>query len=244
VVIVLRAGGVGPPPVYAEFIDPSSNSYLDVQLDRAMTSYGAFSAVVPGEGRVWPVGRVDASRQDGRAVALRYDGVGYRDPSVQPGAEPLALQASRRPSQTVQLRLVGQVDPTSHAASVDVVVNGASHHIVSAGGAGDAGGVVNDYLGALVTRNWDQLYRLETPSMRMWNTRNDYVAAMTNGGSVTCIRRAEAINSTTYSTTAAGVSFARTPVRLTYGPCASSTRLEATLVLVVDGGSWKALSLE
>jgi len=244
VLILFRTGGVGPPPVYAEFIDPSSNSYLDVQLNRAMTSYGAFSAVLRGEGRVWPGGRVDATQHDGRVVELRDEGVGYRDPRVQPSGQPVDPQDSRRPHQTVQLRVVGQVDPTSHTASVDLVVNGATHHIASVGGVGDAGEVVDDYLGALVTQNWNQLYRLETPSMRMWNTRKDYLAAMTNGGAVTCIRHAEAINSTTYDTTPAGVSFARTPIRLSYGPCASSTRLEATLVLVVDGGSWKALSLE
>jgi hypothetical protein len=243
VVVVFRTGGVGPPPVYAEFIDPSSSSYLDVQLDRAMTSYGAFSAVVQGEGRVWPVGRVHV-RQQGPGVELRYEGVGYRDPKVQPGGKPVDPVVSRRPHQTVHLRLVGQVDPTSHTASVDVVVNGASHHIASAGAVGDAREVVDDYLGALVTRNWDQLYSMGTTSMRQGAARKDYVAEMANGGAVTCIRHAEAINSTTYSTTPAGVSYARTPVRLTYGPCAGTTKVEATLVLVVDGGSWKALSLE
>ena len=54
VTAVYRAGGAAAPSAYAEFVDPSSGSYLDVQLDSSRTSYGAFSAVVPGLGRVWP----------------------------------------------------------------------------------------------------------------------------------------------------------------------------------------------
>src|SRR4051812_18420931 len=78
VVAVLRGGGTGPPPVYAEFVDASSSSYLDVQLDRSKTSYGALSAVVPGEGRVWPAARVEARQRNPRVVELHYEGVGYR----------------------------------------------------------------------------------------------------------------------------------------------------------------------
>jgi hypothetical protein len=242
-VTVLRAGGSGPPPAYAEFVDPSRSSYLDVQLDRSSTRYGSFSAVVPGEGRVWPKGRVDVGQLDGSVVELRYAGVGYRevpapdDAPADPGARP-------PPPEKVQLRLVGQVDPVSHVASVDVFVNGAGHHIGSPGQVDGADGVVNDFLTALRTRNWDELYRIETASMRTRVPRNDFLTAMAYGGAVTCISRAEAINSTTVSTSPAGISYARTPVRITYGECAGATSLQATLVLVVDGGTWKALSLE
>lgn len=243
-VTVLRAGGSGPPPAYAEFVDPSSSSYLDVQLDRSSTSYGRFSAVVSGEQRVWPAGHVEAGQQhDGAVVELRYAGVGYREVPV-PGGAPADPGARPIPPEKVSLRLVGQVDPARHVASVDVFVNGTGHHIRSPGAVGGANGVVNDFLTALTTRNWDELYRIEAASMRTGVKRNDFLTAMATGGAVTCISRAEAISSTTVSTSPAGISYARTPVRITYGQCAGATSLQTTLVLVVDGGSWKALSLE
>jgi len=242
-VTVLRAGGSGPALAYAEFVDPSSSSYLDVQLDRSSNIYGSFSAVVPGEGRVWPAHHVDAGQHDGDVVELRYAGVGYRE-VPNPGGAPPDPAARPRPPEKVQLRLVGQVDPARHVASVDVFVNGAGHHIGSPGEVSGASAVANDFLAALSTRNWDELYRIETASMRTRVPRNDFLTAMAYGGAVTCISRAEATSPTTVSTGPAGISYARTPVRITYGGCAGGTSLPATLVLVVDGGVWKALSLE
>jgi hypothetical protein len=244
VLAVLRAGGAGPPPVYVEFVDPSSSSYLDVQLDRSTTSYGAFFAVVPGEGRVWPAARVEARQRNPRVVELHYEGAGYRDPQVQPGGlrgDP--PQPSRTP-QVVHLRLVGQVDAAGHIASVDVWVNGDRHHVGSAGEVRGAEAVVDDFLAALRTRDWDKLYRIEAAYMRNGIRRNDFDTEMANAGAVTCINSAETIGSTTYSTTRAGASYARTPIRLTYGTCAATARVDAALVLVVDGGTWKVLSLE
>jgi len=243
VVTVLRAGGAGPPAVYAEFVDPSSSSYLDVQLDRSSTGYGRLSAVVPGEGRVWPATPVEARQRNAGVVELRYDGVGYREVPT-PGGAPAVPGVRPLPPEKVQLRVVGQVDPERHVASVDVVVNDAGHHIGSPGEVGGANIVANDFLTALTTQNWDELYRIETASMRTRVPRSDFLTAMAYGGAVTCISRAEAISPTTVRTSPAGISYARTPVRLTYGRCAGGTSLQATLVLVVDGGVWKALSLE
>src|SRR3954453_19106394 len=242
-VTVLRAGGSGPPPAYAEFVDPSSSSFLDVQLDRSSNIYGSFSAVVPGEGRVWPANRVDAGQRDGAVVELRYRGAGYREVPP-PGGAPAVPGARSLPPEKVQLRVVGHVDPERHVASVDVVVNGAGHHIGSPGEVGGANIGANDFLRALTSRNWAELYRIETASMRTRVPRSYFLTALSYGGAVTCISRAEAISPTTVRTSPAGISYARTPVRITYGGCAGGTSLQATLVLVVDGGVWKALSLE
>jgi hypothetical protein len=244
VVTVFRTGGVGPPPVYAEFVDPSSGSYLDVQLDRSMTSYGEFSAVIPGQGRVWPRARVEARQRDPRVVELHYDGVGYQDPQVQPAGVPADPPPRRPKPQVVNLRLVGQVDPARHLASVDVWVNGDLHHIGSVGQVSGAEAVVGDFLAAILTRDWDKLYGIEAAYMRTGIKRNDFVTDMANAGAVTCISDADTIGSTTHSTTRAGVSYARTPIRVSYGTCAGTARVQTTLVLVVDGGSWKVLSLE
>ena len=57
VVSVLRAGGAAEPPVFAEFVDPATSSYIDVQLDDTTKSYGTFSALLPGQGRDRPIQR-------------------------------------------------------------------------------------------------------------------------------------------------------------------------------------------
>jgi hypothetical protein len=244
VVAVLRAGGTGPPPVYAEFVDPSTSSYLDVQLDRSATRYGAFSLVVPGEGRVWPAARVEARQQSPRVVELHYEGVGYRDAHVQPDGQPEDSPQPRPRAQVVHLRLIGQVDAAGHTASVDIWVNGDRHHIRSAGQVGGAEAVVDDFLAALLAHDWDKLYGVEAAYMRTGIRRNDFVTQMANAGAVTCVNGADTTGPTTFSTTRAGVSYARTPIRLTYGTCAPTARVDAVLVLVVDGGTWNVLSLE
>jgi hypothetical protein len=244
VVAVLRAGGTGPPPVYAEFVDPSSSSYLDVQLDESTRSYGGVSAVMPGEGRIWPAARVEARQRNPGVVELHYEGVGYRDPQVQPGALPADSPQRPRKPQVVHLRLVGQVDAAGHVASVDVWVNGDRHHIGSTGEVRGAEAVVDDFLAALLARDWDKLYGIEAAYTRTGIRRNDFATEMANAGAVTCISGAETTGPTMYSTTGAGVSYARTPIRLTYGTCAPTARVDAALVLVVDGGTWKVLSLE
>jgi hypothetical protein len=240
VVAVLRAGGTGDPPAYAEFVDPAGSSYVDVQLNPSATSYGAFSAIVPGQGRVWPAGKVDARERDGGVVELNYDGVGYQDLAVTPAEAP---PGPRPEPQKVLLRLAGQVDPSRHVSSIDLSINGDSHHISSGGQVSGAQAVVDDFLGAVVKRDWDKLYSIEAAYTHNGANRKDFVTGMANDGAVTCIRKAEATGPMTYST-AASVSYARVPIRVTYGSCTSIPRVDTTLVLVVDGGSWKLLSLE
>jgi len=240
---VVRTGGAAEPAVFAEFVDPAANSYLDVQLDRSATSFGAFSAVVPGVGRVWPTARVAASPAPGGGVELRYDGAGHRDPQTQPG-DRYEQPRPQSPPDAVRLRLVGQVDAARHVASVDVWVDGDRHHIGSAGQPSGAQDVVHDFLRAVLARDWDEVYSLETPFMRNGSKRADFVRDMPNAGAVTNVSAARPVGPTTYSRTPAGVVYARTPVRLTYAGGTAMTDVDATVVLVVEGGAWSVLSLE
>jgi hypothetical protein len=80
--------------------------------------------------------------------------------------------------------------------------------------------------------------------MRNGSKRTDFVTELSNGGAVTTISDARAIGPSVQSTTDAGVSYVRTRVRFTYGDDPGATQVEATLVLAVDGGSWKVLGLE
>jgi hypothetical protein len=245
VVSVLRAGGAGQPPLFAEFIDPSSSSYLDVQLDTSTKSYGSFSVLLPGQGRVWPKGRVQTQERGDGVVELRYDGSGYQDPNAQPGGVDEAPDGLKPPPpQVVPVRLAGQVDGARHVASVDVWVHGERHHIASTGQVSGAEGVVEDFLSAMRTGNWNKLYTLESPYMRNGSKRATFVTDLSNGGAVTTITDARALGPTVHTTTDAGVSYARTPFRLTYGEGAGATKVEATLVVAVDAGSWKVLGVE
>jgi hypothetical protein len=244
VVSVLRAGGTGHPPLFAEFVAPSSDSYLDVQLDSSAKSYGAFSAVLPGKGRVWPKGPVQATQRPDGVVELFYDGIGYQDPFVQPGGGEQDPAVRRPPPPQVPVRFAGQVDATRHTATVDVWVNGQRSHIAAAGQVSGAEGVVDDFLGAMRTGDWDKLYDIESTYMRNGSKRTDFVTQLSNGGAVTTISDARAVGPSEYSTTDAGVSYLRTPIRLTYGEGPGATKVLATLVLAVDAGSWKVLGLE
>jgi hypothetical protein len=246
VVSVLRAGGAAEPPVFAEFVDPGSSSYIDVQLDDTTKSYGTFSALLPGQGRVWPKEPVQTQQRDGGVVELRYDGPGYQDPNAQPGGadETPAGQPPPPPPQVVPVRLAGQVDAARHVASVDVWVDGERHHIASNGEVSGAEGVVEDFLQAMRTGNWNKLYTVESPYMRNGSKRATFVTDLANGGAVTTISDARTTGPTVRSTTEAGVSYARTPIRLTYGDDPGATKVDATLVLAVDSGSWKVLGIE
>lgn len=240
-VAVFRAGGAADPSAYAEFVDPSTGAYLDVQLDTSKTSFGAFSAVVEGEGRVWPEDPVETADAADGIVELRYDGAGLADRRVEPGGRNDQRRA-QEPA-PVRLRLVGQVDPGRHAASVDVWVNGRQHHIASAGQPDGAQAVVDGFLTALRTQDWNTLYSLETASMRNGSKRGDLVTGLTNGGVITEITGARATGPTVF-TDRGGTTYGRTPVRLTYGSGPDRTMVDASLVVVVDGGSWGVLTLE
>lgn len=240
---VLRAGGAAPAQAYAEFVDPSTGSYLDVQLDDTLSSYGTFSAVVPGQGRVWPVpkARADATRS-GDTVELSYDGPGLSDPQVVPGV-PYDPPRTAPPPQEVRLRLVARLDPVRHTATVDVQVDRDRHRIQASAQPANAPAVVDEFLAAIRAADWDRVYSLESAAMRNGSKRQDMVVGLQNAGAITTVSAARATGPTVYSTKA-GASYARTPVHLTYGSGPDATSVDATLVLALTGGSWNVLAVE
>ncbi len=242
VVAVVRAGGAAPPSAYAEFVDRSDGSDLDVQLNEESRSYGAFSAVVPGDGRVWPKGRVATRDAGGGRVELRYDGAGFREPQVRPGVREDQQRPQPKPER-VTVRLLGQVDPVRHVATVDVWVDGERHQISATGEPGGAQAVVDDFLTAIRTKDWNTVYSLETAAMRNGSTRSDVVNGLPNGGVITEVTGARTTGPTTF-TMRGGTNYGRAPVRLTYGSGPDRTMLDAVLVLAVDGGSWGVLTVE
>ena len=242
VLSVLRAGGAAPPSAYAEFVDRAGTSYVDVQLNPAATSYGAFAAVLPGEGRVWPTERVTVEQGPGGMLTLQYDGEGERDPRVQPGQRYMPKKTDPEPV-TIGLRLSGQVDPAGERAEVDIWVDGARHRISADGRPGGDQAALQQLLRALSTQDFDALYTLSSSSMRNGSTRADYVPALRNAGVINDITAARATAPTT-RTVRYGSEYARTPVRLTYGSGADARDLDATLVLVLADGTWSLLTVE
>lgn len=244
-VAVLRSGGLPQPHVYAEFVDPARGSYVDVQLDRSASSYGTFSAMLPGEGRVWPKARVSATTGSGSVTLLRYDGVGYRDPNRHAGVDPTGPPApGAMPIQVVPLRLAAQVDTAAHTAVVDVWVDGVHHRVGPAGQPGGADSVASDFLTGVRMGDWEGVYALESAAMRNGSKLREFSSAMSGAGGASRITRAVATGPLTHTRTDAGVSYAQVPVALAYRSDQGTTSMHATLVLVVDGGSWKVLSLE
>ena len=175
---------------------------------------------------------------------LHYDGVGHLDPRPRPSNDD--EPGVRRVSEKVRLRLTGSVDPDRHTASVDLQVNNdAPLHIESSGRPGGADAVVDEFVSAVRHRDWNALYDVETVSMHNGSSRKDLVTAMPYAGAITNVRGIRTTGPTRVSSSA-GVSYARTPIRLIYttGADATPTTLDATLVLVLDGGTWAVLGVE
>jgi hypothetical protein len=243
-VTVLRAGSAGDPAAYAEYVDPATGSYIDVQLDDASPTFGTFSVVVPGAGRVWPVpdADVDTSRGPGGTVELRYDGPGLRDPQVQPRV-PYDPPREQTEPQEVQLRLAAQVDTERQVATVEVWVDGDRQRLQGSAPLTGARPVVEDFLEAVRAGDWDRVYTLESMFMRNGSKRGDFVVNLANAGAITSVSAARPTGETEYSTRA-GASYARTPIRLTYGTGPDAPSVDATLVLALTGGRWSVLSVE
>jgi hypothetical protein len=74
-------------------------------------------------------------------------------------------------------------------------------------------------------------------------TQTDFAAAMAGSEGVTGISDAKTTGPTTYTTNEAGISYARTPIRLTYGTGTAATTQDGTLVLIQDAGSWKVFTV-
>lgn len=242
VITVFRAGGAGAPAPNAEFVDGANGSYLDVRLDTSKQNYGSFAAVISGQGRVWPKGRVSASQGSGDAIELRYEGDGLRDPRVKPGSRDEPSRPLKRP-QAVRLRLAGQLNPARHIALIDVWVNDEEYRITSAGEPRGAQAVVDDFLQAIRTHDWQTLYGVETSYMHNGSTRAQFVSAMPNAGVITTATAARATGPTTFYDRS-GASLARTPIRLTYGRGRDATSTDATVVCAVADGAWGVLTLE
>jgi hypothetical protein len=242
VITVFRAGGAGTPAPDAEFVDGANGSYLDVRLDTSKQNYGSFAAVIAGQGRVWPKGRVSASEGSGSSVELHYEGDGFRDPRVEPRSRDEQSRPLKRP-EAVRLRLAGQVNPARHIALIDVWVNGGEHRITSAGEPSGAQAVVDDFLQAIRTGDWDTLYSLESSYMHDGSKRSEFVSAMANAGVITTATAARATGPTTFSDRS-GASLTRTPIQLTYGPGPDATSVDATVVCAVADGAWGVLTLE
>ena len=242
VITVFRAGGAGTAAPDAEFVDGANGSYLDVQLDTSKQNYGSFAAVISGLGRVWPETRVGTSEGAGNSVELRYEGDGFRDPRVQLRFRDEQSRPLRRP-EAVRLRLAGQVNPARHIALIDVWVNDEEHRITSAGEPSGAQAVVDHFLQAIRTGDWETLYSVETSYMHNGSTRSEFVSATANAGVITTATAARATGPTTFSNRS-GASLARTPIQLTYGTGPDATSVDATVVCAVAGGAWGVLTLE
>ena len=238
VVVVLRAGGSPQPRLSAEFLSASGGSYLDVQLDDSVKSYGSFSAFLPGQGRVWAKAGVKAASAG--AVDLSFSGRAYLDPNARADG---TTSSHRLHLRRVPVRLVGQVRPADHSASVDIWVNGSLRRLVARAQSGGADPVVRRFLTALNDHDWPRVYALSDRYMRNGVPVGEFVIG-TGAGAAHRITAVDAAGRTAYENSGAGVRFARVPIRVSYGAGTATTRVDATLVLAVDTGAWKVFAVE
>jgi hypothetical protein len=233
-----------PAPLSAGFLDVARGSYLRVQLDQAADNYGAFTVSIPGVGLAWPASPAAVKVERPHAIRLSYDGAGSKDPEAHLDAEfGVGLQAGG-PAQQVELRLIGHIDPAHHTASVEVWVDGKHYHIGATATPTTAGPVVAAYLAAVRTGDWASLYAIADSSLRSGMTQDEFSKAMAGSDGASGISDATATGPTTYTTNEAGISYARTPIRLTYGTGTSATKQDGTLVLILEAGNWKVFTVE
>jgi hypothetical protein len=86
------------------------------------------------------------------------------------------------------------------------------------------------------------VYDLSDQYMRNGVPRGEFVIGV-GAGAANRITEAAAVGATRYTTTTSGVRYARVPIRFTYGTGNSTTTEDTTLVLAVDTGGWKLLSV-
>jgi hypothetical protein len=93
------------------------------------------------------------------------------------------------------------------------------------------------------THDWRWVYELSDRYMRNGVPLTEFVTRV-GSGAATRITEVTAVGPMTHSTSKAGASFARIPIRLTYGTGTATTTVRAVLVLVLDGGAWRVFSVQ
>jgi len=247
VVVVTSTSGKAadpPAPLSSGFLDVMRGSYLRVQLDRAAGNYGAFTVSIPDVGLIWPEKPAAVTVESPQVVKLRYDGPGSKDAEARLDTEFGVGFQPDGPTQPISLRLIGEVNPVHHTASIEVWLDGRHYHIGATAAPTTADPVVAAYLTAVRTGDWAALYGIADSSLRRGMTQSDFAAVMAGSDGATRISDAKAVGPTAYKVNEAGISYGRTPIRLTYGTGTSTTTEDGTLVLILEAGIWKVFTVE
>ena len=232
-----------PGPLSAGFLDARNGIYLRVQLNSATGNYGAFTVSIPRVGLVWPAAPASAVAST-RDVRLRYSGRGTAAPSARLDREFGVGFQQAGPTNRITLRLAGEVDPHHHTAAIEVWVNDREYHLTALGEPHTAGPVVTAYLTDVSNGDWAALYSITDSSMHQGKTQAEFVAAMKAAQGASTITGATVSGPTTYFTNSAGISYARTPIKVTYQSGGQTTTQAGTLLLINEAGAWKVFTVE
>jgi hypothetical protein len=268
------SGSAEDPPTDLSnaFHDSRQGSTLRIQLDTTASNFGAFTLALPGNGLVWPdtlgsakvvtsaaqlASSAAGSKANGfqlncpgttsqlpfvkghKVFWLSYDGTGSIDAGAQLDTEfGVNNVATGSAAAVSSLHLCGVADATSGYALVGVAVDKVIKLIAAVPLALPPASVVQQYLTAVTKSDWATLYTISDTSLRKSLTQSDFVAAMKADG--TTVSQAQVTGPTSTLTTTAGVTYARTPIRTT----SAGTSTDGTLVLILDSGAWKVLTVE
>lgn len=223
------------------YMDKDNGDYLRIALSGSMA--GEFAVAVPGTGLVWPNSApATVSVNSDHSYSVRYNGAALKDPDAVLDPEFGARYQQVGQGQPVTLKVIGQIDPTHNTASVEIWIDGAHVHLgsIPLPGATAATAVATAYLAALKDKNWDAAYALFDSDLRGAISAKDFSAKMAATvpaqGVVSGTQGTPAIG-----TTPDGINYAKVPLQLTF---ADGSTQSGTVELVVNGGSWKILTVK
>ena len=247
VVAAPGASSAAPPPTATTggFQDHSSNDYLRIQLDPAAPGYGGFIVAVPGVGLAWGEQPATARRESDHAVQLRYDGGGFLNAGAQLDTEFGVAYQPNGTSTKIRLRLVGSVDPAHGTGSIELWVNDVHYRFAAASAPQNAGTTADTVLAAIVRGDWSALYDLADDSLRAGGTAAEFTAQVQQQFAANNkVTSAHTTGTISYSTNAAGVTYASVPVSMTAVLDGATQTMAGTLVMIYNQGRWRWFTVD
>jgi hypothetical protein len=221
------------------FMDHTSSDYLRIQLDSSAADYGQFVVALPGAGLAWSAQPAAVTVESDHSDQLRYDGPGFLDPNAILDTEFGIAYQEQGPATSTPIRLIGQIDPAHGTGSIEAWVGGQHYHFASLAVPQDADSTAAAVLAAIKAEDWPTLYSLADTSLRNAMTVQQFtrqVSGEFGGGQVTDAQQTGPIS---YTTSSAGTSYASVPATFTVTHDGQTQTVSATVVLILDGGSWR-----
>lgn len=227
------------------FIDQERGTYLIVYLDQSEPHAGEFTYAVPGLGLFTGTMPATVEVKSHTSVIVRYDGAGTldRDAKLDPV---LALWTqSSGESEPVSLRLEAHINPERLTTSAQLWYAGQMYKLNSKEIPHNADAALATIADAYNRQDWSTLYHYGYRRLQAGMTEAEFVTWVTSGlqaqGRVV---RAQVASDVVYQTSKGGYHVAVGKIALTLSQDGVETTTTMNVVLVMDGGAWRWMTLD